>query len=338
MRLQKLRRKTSDQLSYLAARLAFWRNIDRWRIRKITNGVDPCGQSTRLAVFIHFDKDGTVHPHTIEYLRDLMAAGFRTTFVTNAQNLTAEGREAVAPFVRLVIERQNIGLDFGAIKDGLQVTNLSASNASLLLLANDSVYGPFVPHERILAQTNPQDADVWGMTDSWDTKYHLQSYWLLLYPAAFGSSAFGKFWKELRFVNSKRWVIKNCEIGLCQRFIRAGLRLQALYPYGDLALRKLEKIGLSNTRPLQERDPGEFQYFSNLRAQIREGAPLNPSHYFWDLLLEGRMPFLKRDLVAANPVHIPDIARWRTVLAESFPDANGGLIELHLKSHATNHW
>jgi lipopolysaccharide biosynthesis protein len=48
----------------------------------------------------------------------------------------------------------------------------------MVLLVNDSIYGPLAPLEPILARIDLEAADLWGATESWQTRYHLQSFFL----------------------------------------------------------------------------------------------------------------------------------------------------------------
>src|SRR4029450_12876398 len=41
-------------------------------------------RATRIAVFVHFDRQGMVHDFVLHYLAEIARAGFTTVFVSNA--------------------------------------------------------------------------------------------------------------------------------------------------------------------------------------------------------------------------------------------------------------
>src|SRR5262249_12637577 len=146
-------------------------------VKETAPGADPVKSSPDHAVYVHYDRHGVVHDYVIEQLRQLAVANFRITFVSNAPKLNKDGLSAVLPHCRLAIIRRNVGFDFGAYKDGItSIGDIVACDR--LLLMNDSVYGPFWPISEFLDKADPANADFWGITDSWDTHYHVQSYFL----------------------------------------------------------------------------------------------------------------------------------------------------------------
>ena len=212
-----LRRRISNSNAWLHLHMLVGhvRRLGRY-VRRVWPGSDPCSDSSSQAVYAHYDPEGIIHDYVVEQMRQLAVARFRVTFVSNARKLTEESAAAVKPFCRQVIWRRNLGYDFGAYKDGIAHLG-DLDGCDRLLLMNDSVYGPFRPLDAILDAVSPSQLDFWGITDSWDRHYHLQSYFILFFPTAITSRAFRKFWRRLPYVNNKLWVIRNGEIMLTQR-------------------------------------------------------------------------------------------------------------------------
>src|SRR6266849_872475 len=78
-------------------------------VRRTWPGEDPVNYSTHHAIYVHYDREGVVHDYVIEQLRQLVAAKFRITFVSNARRLDNASVAAVKPFCRHVIWRRNVG-------------------------------------------------------------------------------------------------------------------------------------------------------------------------------------------------------------------------------------
>jgi hypothetical protein len=56
-------------------------------------------------------------------------------------------------------------------------------------------------------------------------------------------------------------------------------------------------------------------YLQGLFQAVERGTPLNATHSFWDYLIgELGCPFLKRDLLIKNPMQIPFLTQWQTLL------------------------
>ncbi len=298
-------------------------------VRRTWPGDDPVGDSTHQAVYVHYDREGVVHDYVIEQLRQLVAANFRITFVTNARKLKEASAAAVIPFCRQVIWRRNVGHDIGAYKDGIAALG-DLGGCDRLLLMNDSVYGPFRPLAEVLSSIDSSQTDFWGITDSWDGHYHLQSYFIVFLKEALSSRVFRNFWRRLPYFSSKSAIIHNGEVRITQRLTRQKLRAGVLCPYWDVATAVLTK--LEDRRPT-DLAPVHQAFLENLQRQLVLGTPLNPSHYFWETLItDFSCPFIKRDLVQKNPVAIVYAWRWAEVIALN-SEYDLGLIRRHLQAN-----
>ncbi len=191
-------------------------------------GAYPLTDGAKVAVFAHHDPAGLVHDFVTQYLRALRDAGYAIVFVTNSPVFATASLQRVRPLAALVLHRANVGYDFGAFKDGIAALG-ELHRFEQLVLANDSVYGPLFDLGEILARCDAS-ADIWGMTDNSTGGYHLQSYFLLFRRPALACAALSAFFRAVRPVQSKEWVIRRYEIGLTRAMRRAGLRCAALFP------------------------------------------------------------------------------------------------------------
>jgi lipopolysaccharide biosynthesis protein len=284
----------------------------------------------QVAVFLHYDRRGKIHDYVVHYLAALRAIGWEILFVSNAPRLDAVERQKIAPFCALMLRRRNSGHDFGAFRDALATLGDLAC-IDQLILANDSVYGPLHDLAPLIEACDPAKAAAWSVTDNWDRQFHLQSYFLLFNPDALHHPAFADFWRRVRLVPSRTWVILKYEIGLTQAMQKAGLRCSALFPYrqaaGALSAAVLQG-GLLERKDLPEHHRA---YATTLFNAVEQGRPLNPTHYFWDYLIgEAGCPFIKRDLLLKNPVGVPYLSQWERLIRER-TDYDPDLILRHLE-------
>jgi Rhamnan synthesis protein F len=323
------RRAKVSLFPYLAYARSFLRSqhhiIQVWPEGRITLG-------ERVALFTHFDRRGRLADHVIAYVRELQATGFAIVFITNSGRLPKNSLALLQPFCCAVVMRHNVGYDFGAVREVLALLELPRLETEQLLIANDSVYGPLLPIANMMARVDFDKADVWGTTESWQYRYHLQSYFLLAGRRALTSPAWQTFWRGVRQVSSKQWVIARYEVGLTQTLLEAGLRCRSLWSYHEL-LDKTKNVSATDESNPSISDPLEQMRVNatqRIRAAAAGGVPLNPTCELWRQLLLAGFPFLKVELLRKNPAKVPDIADWRTVVA-GLPGGDVAMIERDLQ-------
>jgi lipopolysaccharide biosynthesis protein len=306
--------------------LRFRRNyiIRRW------TGARSLADARRIAIFVHYDRRGRVHDYIIHYLNALVKAGFEIVFVSNSPRAFRESLPTIQPLCGLVLQRKNIGYDFGAYKDGmLAIPDLARLDE--LIFANDSAYGPFSDLAPLLARCD-DSAAIWGITDSWDSRYHLQSYFLLFKKEALRNPRILRFWCKLRYFQSKRLIIRKYEVGLTQEAMRVGLRCSALFPQRRVA--EAVSSAVLNNKLLKSEALSEQHraYLLRMFDAVNHGSPLNITHFFWDYLIADLgCPFLKRELLAFNPMGVPFLHQWQNVIKRT-TDYDTDLIARHLEA------
>lgn len=275
----------------------------------------------KVALFMHFDRNGVVRNQLLEYIQELKDNGRDVVFVSNSKRLKREANAALQELCAAVIVRRNIGYDFGAWRDAIDFLGLPRADTEEVIFANDSVFGPLVPLGDTLRRLNYQKADIWGLTESWQLRYHLQSFFLAFGPAALRSEAFRKFWKSVRPVPVKSYVVHTYEVGVTQAMVKGGLRCAALWTYESLIKLvnrdELEKLILAEESELGKADP--IQITRKLQVlRIRDGVArrvaLNPTSDLWRQLLISGFPFIKRELLRDNPTKVEDVGDWVEVV------------------------
>jgi lipopolysaccharide biosynthesis protein len=316
------------------AYLSYWRSflrspnqvIDTW-----TNG-RPLGR--RVAVFVHYDAAGEVQPYLLPYLRALRDQGIDTVFVTNSGKLTADARATLQPLCAAILVRRNIGYDFGAMRDGLRHAAATPGTTDLLLVLNDSVYGPLADLGPMLDRIDFAAADIWGATESYQNRYHLQSFFIAVGPAALASKAWDAFWRSVRPVRNKLWVILHYEVGMTRAMLKYGLRCAALYPYKDLIAR-IDPAAIVKRGKDEPEDSDPFvinrkTHLTHLLYSASHRVPMNPTAELWRQMMEVRFPFIKRELLRDNPARVIDLVDWREVARATY-DADFSAIEEDLQ-------
>jgi len=289
------------------------------RIRSATPGADPCAGSQLAAIYVSYDRSSRLHAHVVDQLRALARAGRRVIFITNSPRVAPELARTIGPLVREIVHRRNWGHDFGAFRDGIARLG-DVSGLQSLLLMNDSCLGPFADLAQVETRAAERGCDLFGITDSLAHAYHLQTYYLLLTGRVVRSAAFQTFWRALLVSQPRSMVIFRGEIGFTQAMLRAGFSAGALCPYETVARLGAEaaRRRLVPTLPAEDR-----AHWEKVIARVEAAIPLNPTHFFWDILLcPCGSPFLKRDLVERNPANVAGIEAWHLVV-DALPKACG---------------
>lgn len=227
----------------------------------------------RIAIFAHYDAAGEVKPYILTYLKALRAHCDAIAFVSTA-TLPEQQLAKVRAFCATATLRENVGLDFCMWQAALG--SLDLSDADELLLANSSVFGPVFPLGPIFEQMSRRECDFWGMTDSYEIAWHLQSYFLLFKRAAFTSERFKTFFRGVLPYRDKDQVIRSYELGLT-RFLEEG----GLVPAAFVPMAAWVKSESGKRR---------------LRARRRNATAFYPME-----LLHAGMPLVKVQLLRDNP-------------------------------------
>jgi lipopolysaccharide biosynthesis protein len=238
-----------------------------------------------VAILCHYEPTGSVRPDIVRYIRELKGAGFSVVLVSNSGSLMPDAMTQLRDSGVRVLIRRNFGLDFSAWRMALRALNLPRPDTNRVLLVNDSVYGPLVPLAPLLARMTPGAADLWGLTDSQERGWHVQSYFLLAGPALLRSPVWRRFWQGVIPLPSKRWMVGRYEIGLSRRVTAAGFQAKALFPH---------------------------------TALIQDGSVRNPTLSAWRELLDAGFPFLKRELLRDNPLGEAALHEWRRRVPAAF--------------------
>jgi len=151
-----------------------------------------------------------------------------------------------------------------------------------VVLANDSMVGPFSSLRPHLESFESSAADVWGLTSNYQFQPHLQSYFLGFREGVLDEKLMRSFWSRIQLEPTKDQIIQRYELGLSRILMREGYILDA-----------------------------EFDAVRVVRHEY------NPVILGWNRLLELGYPFVKRELVT-NPQVVHGAAQLPSVVRQMF--------------------
>ena len=249
----------------------------------------------RVCIFAHYDKNDYVDEYVYYYLKELLKIVDDLVFVT-VSKIKKDDVDRLRNLNIKIIQRENIGYDFYSYKVGIDYLELDKHDE--LILCNDSVYGPFVSLENIFHTMLNQECDFWGITASESISYHLQSYFLVFKSSLLHSQSFKDFWNDVEILDDKTEIIKKYEVGLSQFLLKNNFHHSVYINNVKYTVTKSDNIKRLVKRVIKA--PYKIlklilfpqQYWKALKKKN-----INVSLLYWDkLLLEQKMPFLKKSL------------------------------------------
>jgi len=210
---------------------------ERLRIRRLTEGRRP-RQGDRFVLFVFYARDSI--PEFTRTVLDAIGRRDLNLVVSTNARITPDLREALLDYCCLLIERADLGRDFGGYKDGISIIRQRFGSPQRLILLNDSLFFLDKGLDRFLSEFDG-DADLYAMTEVFEHHYHLGSFALSLGRRVWDNKYFERYWKRYRPISTRRWSVHKGEVGLTQTLMRAGFRPRVLY-YGARLLPALQKL------------------------------------------------------------------------------------------------
>lgn len=266
---------------FLRRPLAFRDRFRPWVIRRtVRNTYEGIPRRHRkLCFFASYSATSELSPYLLAYLGELHRCGLDIVFCTTSEQLDAEQISELTEYCHYVIHRTNTGHDFASWKACFALFPQWRA-AEALLITNDSVLGPLQPLGGIFARIDGSAGPCWGLNDSHERAYHLQSFFLYFKAEALAAGRFRRFWQGVSLLTEKYDIVKFYEVGLTRQLQRAGLVCQALFPSAEVQ---------DYCRSLGSR----YQY-----PDVLGSAKFNASLYAAYEMVEGmEYPFIKSDLI-----------------------------------------
>ncbi len=165
----------------------------------------------RLGIYAFFDKEGIVDDYVIQFLLNFSTVNERTIVVSNG-DVTLEGKKRVEETGCELLIRENEGFDAWGVKTGLLYVGFdSLENYDEILIANNTIFGPFYDIADMINEMATRDLDFWGCSahpgfatsDPYGSNpygfvpEHVQSYFYAVRKPLLSDMCFRTFWENL---------------------------------------------------------------------------------------------------------------------------------------------
>lgn len=328
----------------------------------IKDGHVPLGDE--VAIYLIFPNKGVLSSHLL-MLNSLVRSGVAPVVVSNLP-LTDSDCRSLESSAYKVIERPNIGYDFGGYRDAILVIAALLPRLKRLWIFNDSAWlveselnwfeaakaleKDFVGSvsnrgvRKVDIESHPEI--VWNF-DSSNRKFHYVSNSWCLGRKIISDPSFLQFWKRLQIRQSKQLTVRRGEIGFSQWVIKKGFTHGATLEIDELdqELSSLSDNLLEQTaRNLLMIDPadecvkrsvveldinsvqGRLQRISLCLAAVARYGAIIAMPHYY--LQHKNLPFFKKSVMSASPEN----ARLALEIMENIPGEFGQKIRSEAKA------
>ncbi|HUL00927.1 MAG TPA: rhamnan synthesis F family protein [Nitrospirota bacterium] len=186
----------------------------------------------RLLCYAHFDERDELKPFVKHAINAMREHCVEILFVSNSP-LSHDDEDYLQVHCSNVIINDNRGYDFYMWK--LALSAVDCSDFDEIVLMNSSVFGPISPLAPVFEVMSKRNNDFWGITECFQIRPHIQSYFLVFKNNVINSKAFHLFWNGVLPSNDKNQVVLSYEIGLTQWLIESGFKAEAYRNFNHIS-------------------------------------------------------------------------------------------------------
>ena len=240
-------------------RAAAWRRIWFQRANRSDGDIKP---GRDIAIYLIFPSNGCPES-LLQSLDHLVENGFAPLIVSNVA-LQAVDRDILRSRAFLIVERANVGYDFGGYRDAVLILREAGLIPDNLLFINDSIWFPVRPECDLLERMRAAPEAYVGCTDSFYYgmrglkesaligHLHITSFMFMVKRSAIESDAFQQFWEHYKLPSKKAYVVRWGEVGFFDCLAGAGVSHRAIFSKKDI-LAHLRAVGDDEIEAVMER-------------------------------------------------------------------------------------
>jgi glycosyltransferase involved in cell wall biosynthesis len=190
----------------------------------------PPVRGEELALMIAHSPAGAIKPHVGALVAAYQANGVRVLLIVNADRPVSL-TEPVFDDVDGLIVRRNKGYDFAAWAQTIERLP-EVLGASILYLTNDSVIGSAQESvwSRLFERVRSSKADIVGLTEGREYRWHMQSYFLALKSNLLSSFALVEYFRNVRVLHDKDAIVRAYELTFSDQMVSSGFAAETLFP------------------------------------------------------------------------------------------------------------
>lgn len=195
----------------------------------------------RLLLYVHFNKYNRISSHVYYQLTKMRQIFSNVVFISNSSVSDKDYQKLVdLHLVDNFIQRENIGFDFAAWRDGMTAVGFEElATYDSVTIMNDTCFGPLWDIKDYYLEYESDDSvDFWGLTNNRATpksrytqgfREHIQSYFITFKKSVIVSPEFKNFWENVKNYTNVQGVIDNYETQVTTKFLDAGFNYKVIF-------------------------------------------------------------------------------------------------------------
>lgn len=195
----------------------------------------------RLLLYVHFNKYNRISSHVYYQLTKMRQIFSNVVFISNSSVSDKDYQKLVdLHLVDNFIQRENIGFDFAAWRDGMTAVGFEElATYDSVTIMNDTCFGPLWDIKDYYLEYESDDSvDFWGLTNNRATpksrytqgfREHIQSYFITFKKSVIVSPKFKNFWENVKNYTNVQDVIDNYETQVTTKFLDAGFNYKVIF-------------------------------------------------------------------------------------------------------------
>ncbi|MCO4525143.1 polysaccharide biosynthesis protein (RgpF) [Streptococcus infantarius subsp. infantarius] len=195
----------------------------------------------RLLLYVHFNKYNRISSHVYYQLTKMRQIFSNVVFISNSSVFDKDYQKLVdLHLVDNFIQRENIGFDFAAWRDGMTAVGFEElATYDSVTIMNDTCFGPLWDiKDYYLEYESDDNVDFWGLTNNRATpksrytqgfREHIQSYFITFKKSVIVSPEFKNFWENVKNYTNVQDVIDNYETQVTTKFLDAGFKYKVIF-------------------------------------------------------------------------------------------------------------
>ena len=161
----------------------------------------------RICLLAGYDKKNTIQDYVLYLARKLSKISDVYYFADG--NISTKEIEKIKPYTQYANAYAHRTHDFGSWQCLINHIGWEKiMQYDEMIICNDSIYGPMSNMEDIFDYMDLRDYDFWGLTENYNSNYHLDSYFMVFKQDVLMHPKFHEFWKNIT-PNSNRRVYES---------------------------------------------------------------------------------------------------------------------------------
>lgn len=179
----------------------------------------------RICIFAHYNINGIVADYVFNYISQLSFFCENIIFVSST-SIDLESKCKLSMICSEIIERDNIGYDFGSWREGILSVGFDEIRLyDELIIANDSCFTPLFPFEETFNNMETRKVDFWGITDCIIYSRYIESYFIAFRNNVVSDSNFHLFWEKMSYCTTKHDIVVLYEQGISKLLLSLGYKM-----------------------------------------------------------------------------------------------------------------